>query len=83
MKSDMEMTYWMFSFLIIAFIVLLLIIQMQPRPIIPGVPTPRPIIPGVPTPQRIVGGCEGTRFGCCPDGFTAKANARGSNCLLY
>ena len=29
---------------------------------------------------RIIGGCSGTRYGCCPDGHTAKKNHRGSNC---
>jgi hypothetical protein len=28
----------------------------------------------------IVGGCAGTRYGCCYDGTTAKADDRGSNC---
>lgn len=74
-SSGMETEYLIFSFFIIILIILLLISQMRPRI--------QPIIPGVPTPQRIVGGCEGTRFGCCPDGFTSKANPRGSNCLLY
>ncbi len=27
-----------------------------------------------------IGGCAGTRWGCCPDGKTAKANHRGTNC---
>jgi len=27
-----------------------------------------------------IGGCAGTRFGCCPDGITAR-NISGSNCL--
>ena len=30
-------------------------------------------------PHRI-GGCAGTRWGCCPDGKTTKANHRGTNC---
>ena len=27
-----------------------------------------------------VGGCAGTRYGCCPDGTTAKDDIDGSNC---
>jgi len=27
-----------------------------------------------------IGGCAGTRYGCCPDGVTAKIDAAGSNC---
>ena len=26
------------------------------------------------------GGCAGTRYGCCPDGKTSKADPNGSNC---
>ena len=29
---------------------------------------------------HIVGGCAGTRYGCCPNGRTARADAQGSNC---
>lgn len=28
-----------------------------------------------------LGGCEGTRWGCCPDGITPKYDSRGSNCV--
>lgn len=31
-------------------------------------------------PTPVIGGCEGTRWGCCPDGVTAKINWWGSNC---
>jgi hypothetical protein len=30
--------------------------------------------------RPILGGCRGTRYGCCPDGITAKQDAGGSNC---
>lgn len=30
--------------------------------------------------KHLVGGCVSTRYGCCPDGVTAKADAAGSNC---
>jgi len=36
------------------------------------------IIP--PQGPHIVGGCAGTRYGCCPNGRTARADAQGSNC---
>ena len=29
--------------------------------------------------RQVVGGCSTTRFGCCPDGITAR-NQTGSNC---
>jgi hypothetical protein len=29
---------------------------------------------------RFIGGCEGTRWGCCPDGETAKRDSSGWNC---
>jgi hypothetical protein len=28
------------------------------------------------------GGCAGTKYGCCPDGVTAKVDANGSNCAI-
>jgi hypothetical protein len=30
--------------------------------------------------NKEIGGCAGTRYGCCPDGVTAKKDADGSNC---
>lgn len=30
--------------------------------------------------HHLIGGCSGTRYGCCPDGYTAKNDHRGSNC---
>ena len=41
------------------------------------VPVPVP----VPVPVKPIGGCAGTRYGCCPNGTTPKANYLGSNCL--
>ena len=29
-----------------------------------------------------IGGCAGTRYGCCPNGTTPKANYIGANCNL-
>ena len=31
-------------------------------------------------PYHIIGGCKGTRWGCCENGFTPKDNRRGTNC---
>ena len=34
-----------------------------------------------PQPQPpLIGGCAGTRYGCCPDGITSRADYQGSNC---
>lgn len=33
--------------------------------------------------HHLIGGCSSTRFGCCSNGITAKADRRGSNCPLY
>ena len=30
--------------------------------------------------EKLIGGCEGTEFGCCPDGITTKMNEEGTNC---
>lgn len=38
-----------------------------------------PFIPNGPT-NRILGGCAGTRWGCCPDGYTARNDPFGTNC---
>ena len=27
-----------------------------------------------------IGGCAGTRYGCCPNGVTARRNFAGTNC---
>ena len=27
-----------------------------------------------------IGGCSGTRYGCCPNGVTARRNLAGINC---
>ncbi len=36
--------------------------------------------PPPPPPSHLIGGCAGTRYGCCPDGRTARNDIRGSNC---
>ena len=30
--------------------------------------------------HKIIGGCAGTRWGCCPDGKTARTDKHGKNC---
>ena len=34
----------------------------------------------VPVPIKPIGGCAGTRYGCCPNGVTARMNPAGTNC---
>jgi hypothetical protein len=48
---------------------------------------PIPGYPLQPQPQnqnqnqnQMIGGCSGTRYGCCPDNYTAKIDVQGSNC---
>ena len=41
--------------------------------------TPTQVVPVV-VPGKPIGGCAGTRYGCCPNGSTPKANYLGSNC---
>ena len=52
---------------------------IKPVPIIVPSPVPAPI----PNPiiiRKPIGGCAGTRYGCCPNGITAKIDANGTNC---
>ena len=44
------------------------VVDIQPVP----VPIPAHIKP--------IGGCAGTRYGCCPNGVTARMNPAGTNC---
>jgi len=50
----------------------------------PGPPAPTPVPTPVPVPipvvKPVIGGCAGTRYGCCPNGITARANPAGTNC---
>ena len=41
-----------------------------------------PVDPPIPPPKKLIGGCEGTRFGCCPDKQTSCIDEECSNCLL-
>jgi hypothetical protein len=40
----------------------------------------QPVPVPVPAPVNKIGGCAGTRYGCCPNGITARQNAIGTNC---
>ena len=42
-------------------------------------PVIRPRRPNKPS-QPLIGGCAGTRWGCCPDGKTARTDKHGKNC---
>jgi hypothetical protein len=68
----------------ILFIVLILIVFMviiNHIIIITPTQTTTQVVPvPVPVPVKPIGGCAGTRYGCCPNGSTPKANYLGSNC---
>jgi len=54
------------------------IIHNEPGP--PPAPSPVPVPVPVPVLKPVIGGCAGTRYGCCPNGITARANPAGTNC---
>jgi len=62
--------------LVILFIVLTGHIYIVTQPSIQPTPTPQP----KPKPNQLIGGCEGTRYGCCPYSEIPKLNEIGSNC---
>ena len=47
--------------------------------IFPVIRPRRPNRPNRPS-NKIIGGCAGTRWGCCPDGKTARTDKHGKNC---
>lgn len=47
--------------------------------IIEAMPRTKPYVPYIPS-GPVVGGCAGTRWGCCSDGRTPKADPLGTNC---
>ena len=47
--------------------------------IFPVIRPRRPNRPNRPS-NKIIGGCAGTRWGCCPDGRTARTDKHGRNC---
>ena len=65
--------------LVILFIVLTGHIYIISQPNIhPIPPLPRP----EPKSNNLIGGCEGTRYGCCPYSEIPKLNEIGSNCRV-
>jgi hypothetical protein len=63
-------------FLVITLIIMVFITHITIINTHPIKPIPVP----VPTPSKLIGGCAGTRYGCCPNGQTARMNPAGSNC---
>lgn len=61
--------FLIFLILIMLFKTHVTVINPQPVP----VPVPGPIV-------KPIGGCAGTRYGCCPNGVTARMNPAGTNC---
>jgi hypothetical protein len=68
--------------LIILLIVILLIMLFQSHVTIihTSPPGPKPTPVPVPIVVKPIGGCAGTRYGCCPNGVTARMNPAGTNC---
>jgi len=66
--------------LVILFIVLTGHIYIVAQPNIQPTPTPQPTPQPKPKPNQLIGGCEGTRYGCCPYSEIPKLNEIGSNC---
>lgn len=67
------------TILIIFLISVLLIMLFKTHvTVIDNHPVPVPV--PVPTPIKPIGGCAGTRYGCCPNGVTARMNPAGTNC---
>lgn len=50
------------------------VVQTNPvQPVIVPKPVPVPYV-------KPIGGCAGTRYGCCPNGVTARVDPAGTNC---
>jgi hypothetical protein len=64
------------TILIVFLIILILVMLFKTRVTIID---NQPIQP-VPIPVKPIGGCAGTRYGCCPNGVTARMNPAGTNC---
>jgi hypothetical protein len=65
------------TILIIFLVIVLLIMIFTHVTVIDNQPV-QPV--HVPAPIKSIGGCAGTRYGCCPNGVTARVNPLGSNC---
>jgi len=68
-----------YNILILFLIFILLIILLRTYVIVIN-PVPVPVPVPVPAHVNKIGGCAGTRYGCCPNGITARQNLIGSNC---
>ena len=70
--------------LIIFLVVFLLILALLTHITIinthPVKPIPVPVPVPTPSHSTLIGGCAGTRYGCCPNGTTARINPAGTNC---
>ena len=64
--------------IVILFIVLTGHVYIVGQPNIQPTPTPSPN--PRPNPKKLIGGCEGTRYGCCPYSEIPKLNEIGTNC---
>jgi hypothetical protein len=66
--------------LVILFIVLTGHIYIIKQPVSQVVPIKNPDTNSIVKPNKKIGGCEGTRYGCCPYSEIPKLNEIGSNC---
>ena len=66
--------------ILIIFLVVVILIILFRTNITVIKPVPNPVPYPVPVVVKPIGGCAGTRYGCCPNGTTPKANYLGSNC---
>jgi|694.fasta_scaffold21466_3 hypothetical protein len=66
--------------LIFLVIFILLIMFLRAHVTIINTNPVNPVPVPVPAPVNKIGGCAGTRYGCCPNGITARQNAIGTNC---
>lgn len=66
--------------LIFLVIFILLIMFLRTHVTIINTNPVNPVPVPVPAPVNKIGGCAGTRYGCCPNGITARQNAIGTNC---
>jgi len=67
---------YLFGGVVILALVILVVIEAMGRPAPYVPPSPTPVQPSRP----IIGGCAGTRWGCCADGVTPRADPLGTNC---
>ena len=68
------------NIVIFCLIFILLIIFLRTHVTVINTNPVQPVPVPVPAPVNKIGGCAGTRYGCCPNGITARQNAIGTNC---